>query len=72
MRLPPGVSSADFTAALKDFEAAVGKAFVFTSDEDVALYRDAYSQVWGEPEDASLRQRLRHRASRRCRLSSES
>ncbi len=49
--IPPGVSNTDFTAALKEFEAAVGKAFVFTSDEDVALYRDAYSQVWGEPEE---------------------
>ena len=51
MKIPPGVSSTDFTAALKDFETAVGKAWVFTSDEDVALYRDAYSQVWGEPEE---------------------
>ena len=51
MKLPPGVSSTDFTAALKDFETAVGKAYVYTSDEDVALYRDAYSQVWGEPEE---------------------
>ena len=51
MKLPPGVSSTDFTAALKDFETAVGKAYVYTSEEDVALYRDAYSQVWGEPEE---------------------
>jgi 4-cresol dehydrogenase (hydroxylating) len=49
--IPPGVSSTDFTAALEAFEAAVGKAYVFTSDEDVALYRDAYSQVWGELEE---------------------
>lgn len=50
MSVPPGVSRADFTAALKAFEAAVGKDWVFTSDEDVALYRDAYSQLWDEPE----------------------
>jgi FAD/FMN-containing dehydrogenase len=51
MIMPPGVSPADFSAALAAFEAAVGKDWVFTSDEDVALYRDAYSQLWGEPED---------------------
>jgi 4-cresol dehydrogenase (hydroxylating) len=50
MTVPPGVSRADFTAALKAFEAAVGKDWVFTSDEDIALYRDAYSQLWDEPE----------------------
>ena len=43
MRLPPGVASADFSAALEQFEAAVGKQWVFTSDEDVDLYRDSYS-----------------------------
>jgi FAD/FMN-containing dehydrogenase len=51
MALPPGVSRRDFDAAIAQFEDAVGKAFVFTSDEDVALYRDAYSPFWGEPED---------------------
>jgi 4-cresol dehydrogenase (hydroxylating) len=49
MALPPGVSRTDFAAALKEFETAVGKEWVFTSDEDVALYRDAYSQLWDEP-----------------------
>jgi len=48
MRLPPGVSSGDFAAALKQFEAAVGKEWVFTSDDDVNLYRDAYSPFWHE------------------------
>ena len=51
MALPPGVSSADFAAALKEFAAAVGDKWVFTSEEDIELYRDAYSQVWGEPEE---------------------
>jgi (+)-pinoresinol hydroxylase len=51
MALPPGVSSSDFAAALKEFEAAVGKDWVFTSDADVALYKDAYSPFWGEPEE---------------------
>src|SRR6185312_16218213 len=51
MRLPPGVSQADFAAALRGFEAAVGKDWVFTSDDDTDLYRDAYSPFWGEPEE---------------------
>ena len=51
MRAPPGVSEADFAAALARFEAAIGKDWVFTSDEDVALYRDAYSPWWGEGEE---------------------
>ena len=42
----------DFSDALKHFEELVGKEWVFTSDEDVALYRDAYSPLWGEPEDS--------------------
>ncbi|MFY9689395.1 MAG: FAD-binding oxidoreductase [Candidatus Acidiferrales bacterium] len=51
MRLPPGVSSADFSDALKQFEEAVGKDWVFTSDEDVDLYRDSYSPFWHEEEE---------------------
>ena len=51
MRLPPGVTSADFLAAVKEFEAAVGKEWVFTSDEDVDLYRDSYSPFWHEDEE---------------------
>jgi len=48
---PPGVSERDFAAALDEFRAAVGAEWVFTSEEDVALYRDAYSPYWGEPEE---------------------
>jgi (+)-pinoresinol hydroxylase len=51
MRTPPGVSAADFATAIKEFENAVGKEWVFTSDADVDLYRDAYSPYWGEPEE---------------------
>ena len=51
MRFPPGVSQADFTAALAAFEAVVGKDWVFSSEEDTDLYRDAYSPFWGEPEE---------------------
>jgi len=51
MRLPKGVSNEDFTAALGRFRAIVGDPWVFTSDEDVALYRDAYSPLWDEPDE---------------------
>jgi 4-cresol dehydrogenase (hydroxylating) len=51
MTLPPGVSRGDFNAALKAFEAAVGGEWVFSTDQDVALYRDAYSPLWGEAEE---------------------
>ena len=51
MRVPPGVSSGDFETAIKRFRQVVGDEWVFTSDEDVALYRDAYSPYWGEPEE---------------------
>jgi 4-cresol dehydrogenase (hydroxylating) len=50
-KLPADVSAADFAAAISAFKAAVGAKWVFTSDEDVGLYRDAYSQVWDEPEE---------------------
>jgi 4-cresol dehydrogenase (hydroxylating) len=51
MRTPPGVSEADFAEALGQFEAVVGKDWLFTSDADLDLYRDAYSPFWGEPEE---------------------
>ena len=51
MRLPPGVSQSDFDQAIAQFQAAVGKDWVFTSDEDTDLYRDAYSPFYGEPEE---------------------
>ena len=51
MAIPPGVSAADWTNAQKQFRDVVGSQWVFTSDEDVVLYRDAYSPFWGEPEE---------------------
>ena len=51
MAVPPGVSQKDFDRALREFEAAVGPDWVFTSDADVALYRDAYSPFRGESEE---------------------
>ena len=37
MTIPPGVTSADFAAALEQFKAAVGAEWVFTRAEDVGL-----------------------------------
>jgi (+)-pinoresinol hydroxylase len=49
--LPPGVRAKDFADALKQFGEAVGSEWVFTSEEDVSLYRDSFSPFWHEPED---------------------
>ncbi len=51
MVLPPNVSEKEFAAALGEFKAAVGADWVFSSDADVALYRDSYSIYWGESEE---------------------
>lgn len=51
MILPPGVGQREFSDALRQFQDALGKEWVFTSDEDVALYRDAYSPFWGEEQE---------------------
>ncbi|MEP6549273.1 MAG: FAD-binding oxidoreductase [Gammaproteobacteria bacterium] len=51
MKLPPGVKPKEFSSALAEFEQAVGKQWVFTSDEDVDLYRDAYSPFLHEAEE---------------------
>lgn len=51
MSLPPDVSESAFHAALAAWRDTVGPEWVFTSPEDVALYRDAYSPYWDEPEE---------------------
>ena len=51
MRVPPGVSAADFSLALAEWQGVVGKQWVFTADEDLDLYKDAYSPHWGESEE---------------------
>jgi (+)-pinoresinol hydroxylase len=51
MKVPPGVSAADFATAVGQFEQIVGKDWVFTSDEDTDMYRDAFSPYLGEPEE---------------------
>jgi (+)-pinoresinol hydroxylase len=51
MRTVPGVVPARYAEALQEFERIVGKENVYTSDEDLDLYRDGYSILWGEPEE---------------------
>jgi len=51
MKLPPGISTTVFTSTIKEFEQAIGKDWVFTSAQDVDLYRDAYTPFWGEEEE---------------------
>jgi len=51
MRIPTGVSAANFSAALAAFKRVVGDEWVFTSDADVDLYRDAYSPLAGQPDE---------------------
>jgi len=51
MRIPPGVDKKDFASALAEFAQAVGETWVFTSDEDLDLYRDAYSPFLHEAEE---------------------
>jgi len=51
MLLPPGLTSDEFATAIAAFKRVVGAEWVFTSEEDLYLYRDAYSPYWGEPEE---------------------
>ena len=51
MSLPPNVTQTSFDAALKAWRLAVGPDWVFTEAADVALYRDAYSPFYGEPDE---------------------
>src|SRR4029078_5771238 len=48
MATPPRASERAFLRAVERFKSVVGSDWVFTSDEDVALYRDAYSPLWSE------------------------
>ena len=48
MMIPSGISEADFSSALEQFSTVVGSDWVFTDDDEVGLYRDAYSPLWGE------------------------
>lgn len=50
-RTPPGISASTFSTALQQFAAIVGKEWVFSSDEDMDLYRDAYSPIRDQPDE---------------------
>jgi 4-cresol dehydrogenase (hydroxylating) len=45
------VSADTYSKALAEFERVVGAEWVFTSDEDLDLYRDAFSPYLNEPEE---------------------
>jgi (+)-pinoresinol hydroxylase len=49
--LPPGINAVTFASALDEFAGVVGREWVYSSDEDVGLYRDAYSVYWGEAKE---------------------
>jgi 4-cresol dehydrogenase (hydroxylating) len=51
MPMPPNVSATAWQAAVSAFAGAVGPQWLYTSDEDVGLYRDAYSPLWGEADE---------------------
>jgi (+)-pinoresinol hydroxylase len=49
--LPPGLTAANFALAVARLKEVVHADWVFTSDDDVLLYRDAYSPFLNEPEE---------------------
>jgi hypothetical protein len=49
--LPPGVSSAQFAAAVREFEGVLGKDWVLTSEEDLNPYRDHFSYIKDQPNE---------------------
>lgn len=51
MKLPPNLTDVQFAKALDAFRAIVGAEWVFSSEDDVALYRDAYSPLWDQPDE---------------------
>jgi 4-cresol dehydrogenase (hydroxylating) len=51
MRTPPGLTEADFSRAVAEFQQAIGTEWVFIEDADLDLYRDSYSPLWGEEEE---------------------
>lgn len=51
MKSPLNVSEKDLLAAVEEFRKAVGDESVFVSQEEVDLYRDAYSPFRGKNEE---------------------
>ena len=51
IKLPPGMPAATFAVAIGELQAAVGAEWVFTSEDDLESYRDAYSIRWGNEDE---------------------
>ncbi len=51
VKLPPGISAGTFATAIKELQGVVGAEWVFTSEEDLDTYRDAYSLRWDDPDE---------------------
>ena len=51
VKLPPGISAGTFAEAVTEFQGAVGADWVFTSEEDLETYRDAYSHSLGHEDE---------------------
>jgi 4-cresol dehydrogenase (hydroxylating) len=51
VKLPPDVTTADFDAAVAALRKIVGPEWIFTTDQDLTPYRDAYSPFQGEDEE---------------------
>jgi FAD/FMN-containing dehydrogenase len=50
-KLPDGVSASTFARAVEELRAVVGSEWIFTTDDDVGLYRDAYSLRWNAEDE---------------------
>jgi (+)-pinoresinol hydroxylase len=51
MAAPPGMTERQFSRALAALANVVGEEWLFRTEEDLDLYRDAYSPFWHEAED---------------------
>jgi 4-cresol dehydrogenase (hydroxylating) len=51
-KLPPGLDQGTFDLAIKEMAAVVGSEWVFTSADDIDLYRDPYSPRRGQPDES--------------------
>jgi FAD/FMN-containing dehydrogenase len=49
--LPPGVSAGQFASAIREFEAVLGRDWVFTTEEDLHPYRDHFSYIKDQPNE---------------------
>ena len=49
--LPPGVSAESFQSAIREFQDAIGRDWVFTSDDDLHSYRDHFSYIKDQPNE---------------------